>query len=491
MRRRPKAAFLFGMFDLEEGLAIDHQYDRVPAVPRPGVPVLLRVMCPPDVEEVSVVAAVHPGPLTATQVEELGSSYQARRAGQHWECVIPGMDGEVTVHYVVRSRGRSGRIWYADGQRPEGHGTVFTHRVTDRRPPDWTRRGVVYQVFVDRFANAAGPVAPPGELGRWAGGDLHGVREALPYLADLGVNVVWLTPIFCTKSYHGYDVTDLVDVDERFGGKPALAALVDHAAKRGIRVILDLVPNHLSDLHPWFVDARAGGATRDWFFIHSDGSYDTFFGNRGMPKVNLANPDAQQAIIDAARYWIDDFGIAGYRIDHVLGPPESFFAALSSQLTAAHPDVWLFGEATATPAFCRRYGSVLDGVTDFMFAYALREFMKGELDARTLAQVEQEAAAALAHEDFSWVRFVDNHDMSRALHHWDDDLARLEAATEAGRVPMRFDPDGPLVGVLTKLITERTAMEIDAAAPVFWNHDGSASWRWHGRTGFLNPEPGA
>ena len=149
------------MFDLEEGLTIDHQYDRSPAVPRPGEPVLLRVTCPPDVVDVTVISVVHPGPLTAVEVEQLGAPYPARRGGGHWEAVIPAMPGEVTVHYIVRTRGRAGRIWYADGRRPEGHGTVFTHRVTERRPPEWTRRAVVYQIFVDRFANASGAVAAP------------------------------------------------------------------------------------------------------------------------------------------------------------------------------------------------------------------------------------------------------------------------------------------------------------------------------------------
>ncbi len=504
------------MFDLEEGLAIDHQYDRSPAVPRPGKPVVLRVSTPPSIEEVAVIAAVHPGPLTASQVQDLGRSYPARRVAGHWEAVIPGMGGEATVHYVVRATGRDGRSWHADGKRPEASATVFTHRVTDRRPPAWTHNAVVYQIFVDRFANASGPVEPTRQPNQWAGGDVHGVTAALPYLEDLGVNTVWLTPIFSAKSYHGYDTTDLYDVDERFGGKPALEALIEAAAGRNIRVVLDFVPNHLSNLHPWFIEAQAGGPKRDWFFINADGSYAMFFSSTGMPKVNLNNPEAQQAMIDAARYWVDEFGIAGYRIDHVLGPEESFFAAMSTQLNAVDPELWLFGEATATPAFCRRYGSVLDGATDFLFAYALRDYMNGELSATTLAQVEQEAAAALPHEDFAWVRFVDNHDMSRALHHWDDDLPRLERATQAlfdlpgvpsifygteqgltheittevgglevGRVPMQFDPNGPLVAPLRQMIQQRLAKPIDPAAPVFWSLEGAASWEWSGRSASL------
>jgi hypothetical protein len=512
LARRPQAAFLFGMFDQQQGLAIGHQYDRSPSVPRPGRPMVLRVEVAEAMDDVTVVALAAPGPVVPDAIAGSGTAFPARPVAHHWEAVLPAMADGTVLHYIVQARDGRGRLWYADGKSPLDAATVFTHRVTGRRPPAWTSDAVVYQVFVDRFANAQGPVAPPAQPKAWAGGDLHGVRAALPYLVDLGVTAVWLTPIFACTGYHGYDAVDLYSVDERFGGDAALGALMDAARAAGVAVLLDLVPNHLSDRHPWFQDALAGGAKRDWFRIRDDGSYDTFFGHAAMPRVNLENPEAQRAMIDVALYWLDEHGIAGYRIDHVLGPAESFFAALSGEVNARHPDAWLFGEATATPAFCRRYGGLLDGATDFMLAYALRDFLSGRLSPAGLVEVEQEAAAVLAHEDFSWVRFIDNHDMSRALHVWDGDVERLRAATQAllalpgvpvllygteqalshavgqeqgglevGRVAMRFDDPVGLVAEVRRLIAGRRATPIDPSVPVWWSADSTvARWQWHG-----------
>lgn len=174
----------------------------------------------------------------------------------------------------------------------------------------------------------------------------------------------------------------------------------------------------------------------------------------------------------------------------------------------------MFGEATATPAFCRRYGGVLVGVTDFLFAYALRDFLGGDLDPAGLVEVEQGAAAVLAHEDFSWVRFFDNHDMGRGMRRWDKDEARLVAATKAilalpgvpaifygtesglthevsarsgglevGRVPMRFDGSDGLRDQVRTAIQTRVVGAEPPETPVHWRVDGgSASSNW-GRFG--------
>ena len=418
------------MFDVQEGLEIDHQYDRSPGVPRPGKPVLLRVAVPSGYCAVEVVAMTGPGAPKPRDIEQDGTVYPARRVGSHWEAVLPGMAEGTIVHYVIRAADGAGRVRYADGRRPVHAATVFAHRVSNRRPPAWTNHAVMYQIFVDRFATAHGPVPVPASPHDRAGGDLHGVRRYLPYLADLGINTLWLTPVFQATNYHGYDAEDLRNVDERFGGNAALEAVITDSGAAGIRVILDLVPNHISNRHPWFRDAAEGGRTRDWFTFAPDGSYASFFGNPGMPKLDLDHPEARAAMIGAARYWIDEFGIAGYRIDHVLGPSESFFAALADAVYRHHPDAWLFGEATATAAFSRRYGGLMDGATDFLTAYALRDYFAGELAPEGLVEVEQEAAAVLPHEDFDWVRFFDNHDMDRGSFLWNDDPSRIAAAVE-------------------------------------------------------------
>jgi hypothetical protein len=500
------------MFDVQEGLEIDHQYDRSPGVPRPGTPVLLRTSVPSGYDAVAVIAMTGPGAPKPQEIELTGTVYPARRVGSHWEAVLPGMADGTIVHYLVRAVDATGTVRYADGRRPSHAATVFSHRVSGRRPPGWTNRAVMYQIFVDRFATGRGPVSMPSSLHERAGGDLHGVRRYLPYLADLGINVLWLTPVFQSTSYHGYDAEDLGRVDDRFGGDAALESVITDAASAGIRVVLDLVPNHVSDHHSWFREARRGGTTREWFTFEANGTYASFFGNPGMPKLDLDHPDARAAMIDAARYWIDEFGIAGYRIDHVLGPSESFFAALADAVYSDHPETWLFGEATATPAFVRRYGGLMDGATDFLTAYALRDYFAGELLPEGLIEVEQEAAACLPHEDFTWVRFFDNHDMDRGSFLWDEDPSRIVAAVEVlaglpgvptilygteqgsvqyrgahdhglavSRTPMRFDDRlGLLAPVRAALRHRRTS---DSPVRIEWKTSPDGI-RWHGPDGW-------
>lgn len=513
--RRSSVNFAFGNFDVEGGFAVSHQYDRSIAVIRPGDAVTLRTMTVPEYREVNAYVLEGAGPFAPHQIRDRGTMIPFYPTGRGWTATFPGRPDGTIVNYIVEAVHRSGHLHYADGRLPHELARVFTHRVTSRRPPAWTEDTVVYQIFVDRFANAEGPLQAPDDDLDFAGGDLHGVTASLDWLTDLGVDCIWLTPIFECSSYHGYDTTDLKRIDPRFGGDEALRALVEQAHARGVRILLDLVPNHLSSHHPWFRSAVTGGPERDWFFLDPDGSYLSFFSSRTMPKVNLDHPEARAAMIDAASHWVREFDIDGYRIDHALGPSESFFAVLATELEAIKPDIWLFGEVTATPELCRRYGGVLDGVTDFPFAYALRELIAGRIDARDFAEIERESAAAIPMEDFSWVRFVDNHDMGRAIRLWGDDDAELvramdilfglpgvpsffygteqalshtrteaEAGLNVGRVPMTFDPDHPMVGAVRGAIERRRRSGARPTTPMYWADDAS-SWQWDGLDGSL------
>ena len=506
--RRSSVNFAFGNFDVESGFAVSHQYDRSLGVIRPGKPVSLRATTVPEYVELNAYVLEGNGPYSPHEIRDKGTSVPFYRSGNGWTATQPGRPDRTIVNYIVEGLHRSGHLHYADGRLPHEFARVFTHRVTSRRPPAWTNDAVVYQIFVDRFANADGPVGMPADDHHFAGGDLHGVTANLDWLTNLGVNCIWLTPVFTCDSYHGYDATDLKTIDPRFGGDEALVELIDAAHDRGMRVLLDLVPNHISHKHPWFTSARAGGAEKDWFFFNDDGSYLMFFGSVTMPKVNLDHPHARAAMIDVAAYWMREFGVDGYRIDHALGPSESFFAALSNELEEINPEAWLFGEVTATPQLCRRYGGVLDGVTDFPFAYGLRELLAGNLEKRDFAEIESESSAALDHADFSWVRFFDNHDMARAIHGWDNERAALEHAVDilfampgvpsffygteqalshdrseaeaglnVGRVPMSFDAEDAMFEHVRNAIARRRASSNTPETPLLWSGDES-SWSW-------------
>ncbi len=202
-----------------------------------------------------------------------------------------------------------------------------------RRDPDrWWHGGVFYQIYPRSFADSNGDGA----------GDLPGIISRLDYLAELGIAGIWLSPITVSPDRDwGYDVADYRDVDPDFGTLDDLTRLVDEAGKRGIRILLDLVPNHTSDQHPWFVDARSGrdAIHRDWY-VWADPAADggppnnwvSVFGGSAweldpasgqyflhnfeleQPDLNWWSEEVRGAFDEIVRYWWDR-GIAGFRID--------------------------------------------------------------------------------------------------------------------------------------------------------------------------------
>ena len=202
---------------------------------------------------------------------------------------------------------------------------------TDAGAP-WWRAGVLYQIYPRSFADASGD----------GHGDLRGVIEHLDHLAWLGVDGIWLSPINPSpQADWGYDVADYTDVDPAFGSLAELDRLIGSAGERGIRVLLDLVPNHTSDLHPWFLDARSSrdAEHHDWY-VWADGRADgsppnnwrSSFGGPAwtwderigryylhnflaeQPDLNWWNPAVVEAFDDILRFWLDR-GVAGFRID--------------------------------------------------------------------------------------------------------------------------------------------------------------------------------
>ncbi|MDB5408462.1 MAG: alpha-amylase [Rhodospirillales bacterium] len=196
----------------------------------------------------------------------------------------------------------------------------------------WWQRGIVYQIYPRSFQDSDGDGV----------GDLRGVVRRLDYLVALGVDALWLSPIFPSPmADFGYDVEDYCDVDPLFGDLAAFDRLIGEAHRRGLKVILDLVPNHTSDRHPWFVASRASrdDPRRDWYLWHDprpDGSppnnWLSNFGGGGwewdaataqyyfhsflkeQPDLNWRNPAVRQAIYDVLRFWLDR-GVDGFRVD--------------------------------------------------------------------------------------------------------------------------------------------------------------------------------
>jgi alpha-glucosidase len=196
----------------------------------------------------------------------------------------------------------------------------------------WWRTGIFYQIYPRSFQDS----------GSDGVGDIAGIIQRLPYLSTLGVDAVWLSPIFSSPmADFGYDISDYTGIDPLFGTMKQFDALVRAAHEDGLKVILDLVPNHTSDQHPWFVEARSSrdNAKRDWYIWRDpkpDGSapnnwlsdfggsawqYDEATGQyyyhaflAQQPDLNWRNPQVRAAIYDVMRFWLRK-GVDGFRVD--------------------------------------------------------------------------------------------------------------------------------------------------------------------------------
>ncbi|HWE98877.1 MAG TPA: alpha-amylase family glycosyl hydrolase [Caulobacteraceae bacterium] len=196
----------------------------------------------------------------------------------------------------------------------------------------WWKTGIVYQIYPRSFHDSNGDGV----------GDLAGIRRRLGYLQELGVDAMWISPIFVSPmADFGYDVADYCAIDPLFGTLADFDALVAEAHARGMKLILDFVPNHTSEAHPWFREARAAraGRKRDWY-IWRDGKQDgappnNWLSNFGgsawewdeatgqfyyhaflkqQPDLNWRNPEVRTAMLDVLRFWLDR-GVDGFRVD--------------------------------------------------------------------------------------------------------------------------------------------------------------------------------
>jgi alpha-glucosidase len=196
----------------------------------------------------------------------------------------------------------------------------------------WWQRGIIYQIYPRSFMDSNGDGT----------GDLPGITARLGHLASLGVDAIWISPIFPSPmADFGYDVANYTDVDPLFGTLADLDRLVEAAHERGMRVLLDYVPNHTSDQHPWFVESRASrdNPRRDWYIWRDPGpdggppnNWLSVFGGSAwqldastdqycyhaylpeQPDLNWRNPAAHAAMLDVLRFWLER-GIDGFRID--------------------------------------------------------------------------------------------------------------------------------------------------------------------------------
>ena len=350
---------------------------------------------------------------------------------------------------------------------------------------------LIYQIMIDRFRAASGPLPPPASPGDRAGGTLDGVRAALDsgYFDRLGVTSLWLSPVYTNPSdhlpgrdghlvapYHGYWPQAPRSVDPALGGEAALQSLIADAHARGIRVLLDVVPNHVFWTHPWFTAHARGAAgvaaapppgaapaTVSWF---NDGPEHCICGDPGcdwaghlescwfapyLPDLDWRHPDVVAAGTADLVWWMSHFDLDGLRIDAVPMMPRAasrrMVHAVRTMMFRPAADLYLIGETFTGPgddgrAQIRAYlGDALDGLQgafDFPLMWAVRDSLAHDA-AGGFAALEAEIAAAAqawSGSGATIAHMIGNHDTTRFV-------SEAAGDTDPNRDPWSAPPPQP------------------------------------------------
>lgn len=318
----------------------------------------------------------------------------------------------------------------------------------------WWNDAVFYEVFVRSFYDSDGDGV----------GDLNGLIEKLDYLNDgdpnsdddLGVTGIWLMPVMESPSYHGYDVVDYFQVDQEYGTNEDFLRLMDEAHARGIHVIVDLVLNHTSVEHPWFEESRdPGSERRDWYIWQEDapdypgpwgqdvwhetgnGAYYGVFWE-GMPDLNYDNPEVTAEMQDVARFWLEDMGADGYRLDaikHLIEDGEvqentpathSWMEGFYTVYKGANPDALAVGEVWSSTAEVLQYiGDEVDLAFEFDMALAILDSVdSGRRDS--FANAQENVIAN--YPPGQYAVFITNHDQNRVMSQLGNDVEKAKLA---------------------------------------------------------------
>ena len=318
---------------------------------------------------------------------------------------------------------------------------------------DWFHDRVIYHIFVDRFAGFSNTENWNQPV--FLGGTIRGIIEKLPYLIDLGVTTLWVSPFYQTSAYHGYHITDFYEVDPHFGTKDDIKELLQEAHAKDLRIIADFVPNHCSAHHPFFKHAQndKNSHYRDWFyFTRWPDQYLCFLSIKELPKLNLENPPTRDHIVQAATYWLS-LGFDGFRLDHVIGPSHTFWKHFKKEIKDQYPHAVLIGEAwmmgikkqelrtihlrnkyikwllgAASDTLFKDYIGELDGVLDFKAQRLIKQHVTGPKPSEKKLRKQLKNHYKQFPKDFFLPTFLDNHDMDRFLFSCGNDKQKLKTA---------------------------------------------------------------
>ena len=316
-----------------------------------------------------------------------GKSYPMRK-----ECETKYFDHWIVYYKPLTKRSRYGFILYGDeetllctekrieeldGKYDEeklsaiGNFYCFPYlnAIDVAKTPQWVKDTVWYQIFPDRFCNGDKSIDPENvepwgtepTRDNFMGGDLQGVLDKLDYLCDLGINGLYFCPVFEATENHRYETIDYFKVDPALGGNEVFKKLVSEAHKRGMKIMLDAVFNHIGYFSPKWQDVLKNNEKsryKDWFCIKKfpvlenglenvDGNnlnYETFGRIATMPKLNTENPDVVEYLLKVAKFWVEEMDIDGWRLDVCNEVDHVFWRKFREVVKETNKEVYILGE---------------------------------------------------------------------------------------------------------------------------------------------------
>lgn len=372
----------------------------------------------------------------------------------HWAFLWLDTRSAVPQRITITAEGEFGktRVPYELGVRSNGE---YAHG-------GFSGADVLYLIMTDRFAHGSSASNPPGDDRTaprgWHGGNLAGIEQRLDYLKQLGITAVWTTPVASnagmSDSYHGYAATDLYAVDPHIGTLAEYRHLSDTLHALGMKLVIDLVPNHIGVQHPWISDPPAPGWLHGTLQHHLPAEHDFYrlvdphapkrewrnitYGwfTDAMPDLNQENPLVSQYLIENALWWVETANVDGIRLDTFPYVSRTFWHDFHAALHSVYPHLTTVGEIfnrdpEVTSFFAG--GVARDGIDtgldtpfDFPVDFMLRDVLAHDKPMTELAAVLRQDALYPHPERL--VTFIGNHDTTRFLTEAGGSVPRLKLA---------------------------------------------------------------
>ncbi|MFT6867529.1 MAG: alpha-amylase [Cyclobacteriaceae bacterium] len=387
----------------------------------------------------------------------------------------------------------------------------------EKLPNHWPN-AVTYEIFVQSFADANGDGI----------GDLNGLTSQLDYIADLGVEAIWLMPINPSPSYHKYDVTDYYDIHPDYGTMDDFKKLLDEAHQRGLKIIMDLVINHCSSEHPWFQAALNNDekyrdyftwATREeidnenklekattgdsdnirqWNEVKGEDELYYAFFTGSMPDLNYDNPNVREDVYAIGKYWLTEIGVDGFRLDaakHIYPDDRAednhaFWKEFKETMESYKPEVYLVGEVWADLQTQAPFAQGFSALFNFDMAFSLLETVNKKrvvgatihehawkvLEDQSPLEVysNSEQAFKKYNPKFLNTTFLTNHDQNRVMSFFENDEQKARLAASI----LLTLPGTPYLYYGEEIGMKGLKPDPNIREPFLWANDTSLNTSW-------------